>query len=75
MNENEHNCGNCKFFVRAKDKDFMGKTTEYGECHKHNPTVIPATTKDPNFGNILIPETVWPTVDISQWCGEWETKE
>jgi hypothetical protein len=65
----KYNCGNCNFFMIA------GDGTGRGQCHKYVPRVIPTTTIDPNFGNILISETIWPQVAKDEWCGEWEASE
>ena len=56
--EPEHKCRNCQFLIR-RDRDDPS-----GDCHRRSPLVT--------GGMMSCVETVWPSVNLDDWCGEFE---
>lgn len=56
--EPEHKCSNCKYWVRVDCDD------PTGNCHRRAPLVT--------GGMMSSVETVWPSVNKDNWCGDFE---
>lgn len=69
----ERFCADCQFFQPGADNP------QVGECRRHAPSPV-------QFGQLNVQllrhdiheneaDAVWPLVDASEWCGEWERKD
>lgn len=56
--EPEHKCRNCKFLI-VRDCDDPN-----GDCHRRSPLVT--------GGMMSSVETAWPSVNLDDWCGDFE---
>lgn len=43
-----------------------------GECHRHAPIAIDASWNHPDGSRIFETKTVWPVVQPTDVCGDWE---
>ena len=62
----KENCGNCRFY-----KSISPATDEivYGDCLRYAPRpVLSDSFVAPPDDNVAW----WPSVEIHQWCGDWE---
>jgi len=64
-------CGNCKFFELIK------KNLKMGYCRRNPPVIFlvhPPVIQSKTQSMILgaREETHWPSVEESNWCGEWK---
>jgi len=66
LHDEDFDCVYCTHFVPVYGKSYDLEDVEYGYCHRHAPTV------GLDNGN---PVTLWPEVDSSHWCGDWEPRE
>lgn len=64
MDEKQECCGNCRFSMVNEVMTFVGEPiTDIVWCRRNAPRVTDTGT------------TRWPTMRVTDWCGEWEAKE
>jgi len=57
--QEKEGCGNCRFFITR-----YGSTDNWcGSCHRHSPSGVGVPHDD---------SPIWPSVQGSQWCGDYE---
>lgn len=76
-NSTKEQCSACKFWKQEG-------TTDFGQCHRHPPTMLPVLPSDRRDGKepTDVPFDIgdlvvigWPPVNGSQWCGEFKRKQ
>ena len=59
------NCQTCKHWVREHGSDS-------GDCRRRSPRLIVAQFQTTEDGDTPDADAIWPIVDATDWCGEWE---
>lgn len=81
--DGNNNCGACRFWKApgpppkitsdAAGNFYMeGPFHSPGQCRRYPPRVISAPPPDPDHGDDIIKETVWPETAARDFCGEFQ---
>lgn len=64
-------CSRCDFFLVIDRGPLAG---DWGMCRRHAPVVIAERSRDEQGRVTSQPRSVFPMVQPTDWCGDWERR-